>query len=175
MKSRHQDRYKIAAKKNSGRPNLENIYLDVEKGECVATTGEILARVPVEIEPGDTSGLIPPDAIRYAYNGEISKVGNEIIFISTKTKQPVEMVSPGTKFVDVEGVWPKDNEEKVSLTINAGLLQKLAKALDTDELTLTFRPGSSGPIIVTRLELVGNRFRHTSDGAIGLIVPIIVH
>lgn len=52
-----------AASRDKSRPVLTCVYLDVDRAELQATDSYCLASVPVEVEEGDVSGLIAPEAI----------------------------------------------------------------------------------------------------------------
>lgn len=64
FKSEHAVMPELVASKEASRPALTKIHLDAEKSQVVATDSYMLARFPVELDEGDTSGPIPVDALK---------------------------------------------------------------------------------------------------------------
>jgi DNA polymerase III sliding clamp (beta) subunit (PCNA family) len=160
------------------RDVLKNPYLEVhrdgERANLVATNGKILAVIPVEPEPGDTSGHVPVDALKTARKGA---KGDVSIGCNGAVTLPggVTMLRPDEgEYPEWRQVLPDQNRElKIRIGLNISLLKDLADAMGTEGLILeiadadqpvTVRPTGTGDY--------GNSNRPANPDAYGVIMPM---
>lgn len=172
----------------SRRPTIEDVWFDKEKGQLAATDGFTLAIIPVESQDGDVTGHIPMAAIKkgrkesgrsrlhidaYPAHVEVAFNGQE------------RFDRPDLPFPDYEQIVPlydPDDEEIARVTLDARRLMQLAEALCQEEnrakksntrapstfgVTLTFRKGQPGPILVRPVHDNGK-----VKGRYGVIMPM---
>lgn len=135
------------------RLQLRDAYLDVEKNRVLATDGYVAAIVPVEIEAGDTSGYIPTEALTQARKATAKKADAIALMCNGSVTLPDNRTFPrenlGT-FPNVDLVIPKPETRNFTTGLDVKLLVKLADALGTDYLDLSYDTTSPyGPILVT--------------------------
>ena len=135
-------------------------------GKLVSTNGKGLVAIPVELDPDDTPGLIPVEAIKSARKREASHrlVCNGDISIP---ETGVKYQRPDEKYPDYKAVTPKGNG-KHTFSIDAKLLEKVCAVLKTgpkDEITgLLFTV--TGPEDPIRID--------THSGAYAVIMPLTI-
>jgi hypothetical protein len=110
-----------ACSKDKSLPVLQHVNLNVELGELQATTKYVAVRVPVEVEKGDTSGVVDPAAVDAATKSKASnlKVG--------KTQHPKV-----GEFPKLEELWPTGKEvgkPAFRIGFNAEYLLQVAQAI----------------------------------------------
>ena len=155
--------------------------LDVERKRIVATDGRILACVPVEVEDGDTSGRVSPEALK------ASRKASGPLGVPTLACGERLITSDGTlfkrpdndSFPPVDQVIPEyrpGTAGTVSICLDPALLMALAKALGNGKnhgISLTInlptgkeRGASAGyslePVVVTT---------ESCPGGIGVLMP----
>jgi hypothetical protein len=130
-----------ACSSDQSRPVLSCAYLDAGEGKLVATDSYALAVVPVELEEGDTSGLVPAAAFQ-AWR----KASTRTVPAGFSANGAVEVSGPdgSSSFVRPEGQFPRwaelvgtprdggTGEELQPIAefgIDAGLLARLAEAI----------------------------------------------
>ena len=155
------------------RPILAHPYLDVERKTLVATDGRALVALPVEIDPGDTSGPITIDALAAA-----RKVGRKgelaTILAGTGQKLTNQATYPRANDINYPNwtqVMPR-NPGKIRIVFNAHLLFDITKAMGCTDVILEFDDATS-PIKVTP----GNSkscwpISPSCSGAVGVLMPI---
>lgn len=155
------------ADKKEVRVYLRTPHVDKERSRLVATSGYILAVLPVELDPDDTAGPLPLDAIKRARSAKVKDVTVNGAVIVGGVTFPREDVG---RFPDVDKVIPAKPDREPDLVLDAGLLAKLAKALNS--------PGDrlSG---VVRIWLAADRSSplyvepyNGPEGAYGAIMPM---
>ncbi len=151
-----------AASTDETRHPLMNVHIAEDGKHLVATTGRMLAIVPVEMEPNDErgNGAIMPTALiaarkttkkndsacRLALNGSFQ--------LSDGVTLP-RPENPGV-FPQYAQVIPKDPVIKHTVTLNPELLLSLAKALgDSRSITLEFQEDELSAIIARNGEAYG--------------------
>jgi len=160
-----------------GRTQLHHVYLDVEAGELQATSGHILARVPVEVEAGDVSGYILVQALHHARWPELrAQAGGacQLLCAEKEVTAANGRVYPRpdeNRWPDVDRVTP-DPAGMMSVCVNAQLLAALQSAIATQQaVVLRFRPdglGSIDPRAPIRVEAVEG----DPSGGYGVIMPV---
>lgn len=138
---------------NQLRPVLQSVYLNVEDKKLVATDGRKMAQIDCEIEEGDTSGLIPIEAIKH-----YRKVNKKVNCYSMKcngsckittSEGTIEFNRPDYQFPNYNNVIPK-YEKMFKMSINAEYLLEIAKALGSDgkvTFNIPLKTDESGEII----------------------------
>lgn len=161
----HKYQIEKAASTDRSRYVLQNVYITEDKKHLVATTGVILAKVPVELGPTDDrgNGLIPADIIADARKRTKRRPKTELglngCFVHGDGTS-VPRTAEGT-FPKYENVIPKDAAIKNTVTLNPELLLALAKALgNSKSVTLEFQDQSGELAIIAR-----------NGDAFGLIMP----
>ena len=152
---------------------LAHPYLDVERKTLVATNGCALVALPVEIDPGDTSGPITIDALAAA-----RKVGRkgELATILAGTDQ--KLINQATcprandiNYPDWTRVMPR-NPGKIRISFNAHLLVDITKAMGCTDVILEFDDATS-PIKVTPGKSKSCwSISPSCSGAVGVLMPI---
>jgi DNA polymerase III sliding clamp (beta) subunit (PCNA family) len=144
---------------------LQNVYITEDKKHLIATTGRILAKVPVTIEETDDrgNGLIPGNVIADARKK--NKRGPTLLNLNGSFQHLDGVSVPRTAegpFPRTDQVIPKNPVIKHTVTLNPELLLNLAKALgDKERVTLEFQDQSGDPAIIVR-----------NGDAYGLIMPL---
>jgi len=126
----------ICCSKDQTRPHLCAAYLDVDRKTLVSTDGHRLITVPVEVDEGDTSGPIPPQALADArrYGGTIKANGAAVLSNGATFERPDVQFPPYGAVIESKPQYP------ISISFNAKYLAEIAKALDAQkgQVTITF-------------------------------------
>lgn len=157
-------------KKDKVRPQLNNMRLDVEQHTLAATDGFILALVPVEVDDGDTSGYITPEAIALARKTRADSItADSALKLPDGTQLPRPKDADMPQWPNVAVVIPPKPDHEPDLIIDTALLLRLAEALNDQSqkktataLKLWFS-GRESPIYAE-----GN-----TVGAVGVIMPMV--
>lgn len=171
------DLTKVASKDKS-RPVLSCAYLDTERQVIEATDSYRLVSIPVEIEEGDVSGLIPIEAMK-AFQKAHKKTAIYPSLVCRETE--VELVNhyDGTAQTwkrKVEGTFPNvpelipEDVHPFRIGLNAKLLGDLAAGMGTETVEIQFvadresrEPSALRPMIV----------RPLADRAVtGILMPV---
>ena len=171
----------LVASKEQHRPVLTNVHLDVDKGQVVATDSYMLARFPVELDEGDTSGPIPVDALKASRKPPLKlRTGED--GVSIRANRNVEVVQGEAPYLsvprgDVDYTFPNADSlfpavlADFTIGLNAAKLAQLAKALGSDEVVLQFTAGKDGNPEALRPILVRPISRGDDDPD-GILMPI---
>lgn len=173
-------RLELAASKDDTRPHLNQVYLDVEAVPpvLVATSGHVLALVPVELHPDDVTGPIALDALADARKaaGRGADAVCELRAPEGGTRSVDGVIRPrgGEDFPPYKRVMVDYDGQKdcVSIGLDAKLLWELAQALgckkDDGVVVLTFPQDTSkiDPIQVRRDSLAKG-----ADAVRGILMP----
>lgn len=136
-----------------------------EEGKLVATTGHILASVPVEDSGNDTKGYITPEALKAARklgkkHGDVQIFANGSFLLSDGSTIPRPEFDgfPDTAPL-LESARSRAHEYRIKL--NARLLHNLADALGNEQVTLEF--GSSKQAVYVKADGLDSE---------GMVMPI---
>lgn len=127
----------------AGRPILSNVHLNAEKGTLEATDSYMAVVIPVEVEEGDESGLIPPNALKAQRKASKRsnaslRVNGDIHLSSPEREQSWVKPTEGQFFPDLELITP-DEWSSFRIRLDPEKLLNLAKALGADHtVTLEF-------------------------------------
>jgi hypothetical protein len=169
-----------ACSTDKSRPVMCDLHLDAELGELQATDSFIAARIPVELEKGDTSGPIAAKEIVAARKAKAE---------SLKTpKRPKAKKDQPPAYPNLAQLWPTGKEvgtPAFRVGLNASLLAKLAEAIGTrdGQVELLFPgfgkdtgPNPHRPIFVRASHAPDEVREDGPDGSVsapeGLIMPI---
>jgi len=164
-------RYKLheASSRDIGRYSMQHVSLD--DGNLVALDDHILAVVPVEIEEGDTDGLIPREALIDACkapskNGGIASIeANGSIIVRSTPESMSTYQRPEGPFPTWRQVVPSSSGFKVAF--NPELFARLVKAIGShDSVTLTFTDGEAPECHPIHVQGEGEAY--------GIIMPVRV-
>jgi len=156
--------------------NLAEVYLDTATKRVVSTDGNIVATVPVVLEDGDVTGLIPASLVKHALKGPKScnvrvRVRDDG-YLEAKGKKGESMIAPRPtgEFPTRYGqVIPAMRHDDFVVMLDASLLYNLARALGSDTVELRFCAGGSptdAVLVVARSTRVEGRC------ALGAIMPV---
>ncbi len=165
-----------ACSRDESRPVLTAAYLDSESSVLVATENSYcLAVVPVEVEEGDVSGLIPAAAFSAWRKASTRHV---TALFSANGSVDVRGPDSSSSFPRPEGQYPDwqrlvarpENEAPevgpiAEFGIDAALLLRLAEALGTDRNHKHVRVKVYSPLKPIRVE-------STITDAYGIVMPI---
>jgi len=162
-------KYKIhnALSTDEMRPALTQALYDKVGKRLVATTGHIIAVVPVEPSEGDRARTIPSVALKEALKGK--QIEDAVILADkyvTVGDTTFKEEDDKKSFPSWEGCFP-DKETKVHFDVglNAKLLFDLSKAIGSETVRLTFSDDPCKPIKVEPDDTDNNQ-------AYGLIMPL---
>jgi len=129
-----------ATSKDKTRPVLSCAYLNVEEGTIEATDSYMAVVVPVEIEDGDTSGLIPSEALS-ALRKASKTVWRSLTANGEVTLETADGIQtwkrPEGQFPNLRQLTPSEYSG-FRVGINPEKLYNLAKALGSETVTLEF-------------------------------------
>lgn len=149
------------ASTDPARPVLNHVFL--ENGKLIATDGNVLACVPVEVGPDDTDGLVSVEAIKTAR--KLAKNG----LPATITCRDNLHFSDGTTMARPNGNYPD-----WKIVTDTGKAQ-FKIALDIEELTRlasALSDGKSSTIVLSfKDELSAIKVEGTIKGAFGVMLP----
>ena len=167
-------RLDLAVSKDGVHPAENHIFINNET--AVACDNHILAIVPVQMEEGDSAGLIPVDALKAARKGlkkDATKAtinANGIVsVVDAKTKAVSTWTRPNETYPPYKAIIPDYKPEEIAcqIAIDAELLARLAGALGNDRVILTIpKDALSNP----RAILV--KTTDSDNTAHGLIMPV---
>ena len=132
------------ASKDQSRPILTHLHLDVDRKMIEATDSYGLVSIPVEVEEGDVSGMVPIEAWTAFFKAHSKRVPSpslqcgedcvlEIDGSTSRWKRP-----EGT-FPSVAQLMPDEaNRSGFRVRLSVPLLANIAAGLGTDEVTLGF-------------------------------------
>ena len=154
----------------SGRDVLKHVQIERDgsgKAVAVATDGRMLACVPVELEEGDTPGLVSIEALgqarKLARKGEMARLeANGVLILPNGATYP-RPDSENLKYPNWRQVVPNE-EPRFRIALSAERLLAIAEALGAKEsqVVLEFTDKLS-PVRVKAL---------ASDEAIGVLMPV---
>lgn len=163
-------RYKIerATSEDPTRFALGNVHIAEDGAHLVATTGSILARVPVTMEEGDRidSASLPPVVLTVARQlgrarDEASIKLGEAFGLADGSTRPRPTPDEAGRFPQYSQIIPKDPAIVHSVTINPRALRDLCEAIGADDsVTLEFQDTTGRAAIIVR-----------SGEGYGLIMP----
>jgi hypothetical protein len=148
------------AAQDESRPILHSVYFNAEKQQLVSANGFSLSIVPVEVEEGDVTAVIPLDAWTTAVKAERKATGKKFDKL-TLGIQANKLICPRAgievAYSPVDGNYPPYWEitdhclpipgQMPLMTINVELLHDLTKALcEKDAPFLTLYSRSNGKI-----------------------------
>lgn len=128
-----------ATSSDKTRPVLSCAHLNVDKGRIEATDNYMAVVLPVEIEEGDTSGLIPAEALR-----ALRKANGRHVRFSLACNGDVELNTPDGvqtwkrpegQFPNLDQITPSEFSS-FRVVIDPAKLYALAKALGADRHVL---------------------------------------
>jgi hypothetical protein len=130
-----------AASKEASRPVLTHAYLNAENGTLEATDSYRAVVIPVEVEEGDVSGLIPAEALKAqrkaSRHAPASLRVNGDVRLSTPDGEQSWKTGEG-QFPNLRQLGPTDLST-FRIGLNPALLLETAKALGSGEsVTLEF-------------------------------------
>jgi len=166
-------RIELACSKDRNRLAISEPYFDGKR--ILATTGTILAVIPVEYAEGetpDTEGYIPIKAIEHSkktkktLKGNINLTDGEVKITSDETKYKRHDLG---KYPSIDNIIPAESKDDVTIKFNPQLLLNLALAIGSEGcVSLTFNPKSElKPIKVTP-----KSSEMKNPGAFGIIMPM---
>jgi hypothetical protein len=183
MKLAKDKKIELCVCKDITRDHLAHPMLDVERKRLVATNGNVLVSIPVELEEGcDISGPVPVDAIKAGR--KTVKAGDDFTVLvhqervevpaapgMPRFKRDHEIASCFPKAKQVDTVIPNGKGHTVVIGIDARLLLDVAQALGSNIVELRIDPGNAAkgmePYLV-RAAVSG----HVDDsGAVGVVMP----
>lgn len=182
----------LVASKDASRPVLTRVHLNAEQSVVEVTDSYMLARFPVELDEGDTSGPIPVDALKAARkppnkyrdvsialngNAEVRQYGENPAEPDTPYLTVPRDVEP-YQFPDTLRLIP-ENLSEFEIGLDAGLLYRLAKAMGNERVRIRFTNnpatgdgnGNFGPSNL-RPYVVRPADAYSDDDPIGLLMPI---
>lgn len=133
------------ASKDKSRPILQHGHLDVERGVLESTDSYCLASIPVEIEDGDVTGMVPAEALiayykaikAYKYS-DLSLACGETVTLETPDGTQ-SWKRPEGQFPNVQQLIPEeDSRSNFRFGIDPRKLVQVADALGVETLTLSF-------------------------------------
>lgn len=172
MKMDKRYRPELIASKDETRSMLLEPWLDVVNKVVVASNGHMLVAVPVETGEGDTTGVMPSEALkagRKAAKGlaEVEIAANG----AATTTSGASFVRKDMNFVPWQAVVPsyrKGDKDTITIFFDANYLKQLVDALGCDGLvSLTFPKSNDDDPIVIRSESKSAR-----EGEIAVLMPI---
>lgn len=127
--------------KDKARPALTHAYLNTERGTLEATNSYAAVVVPVEIEEGDESGLIPAEALKAQRKAskytEASLSVNGNVSLATPEGEQSWKKGEG-QFANLHQLTPTE-WSNFRIALNPKFLLELAQALgDPESVTLEF-------------------------------------
>ena len=124
-----------ACSKDTTRPHISNVYLNVEEKLAVATDGHFLACVPVMPGVNDTTGLVPVDAVNAAQKMVGKKSDAELTCTDNVTLQNgASYPRPTETFPPYKQVLPDYNNQKtLEIALTPQYLMDLCAALGIDK------------------------------------------
>jgi DNA polymerase III sliding clamp (beta) subunit (PCNA family) len=135
-----------AASKDAVRPVLSHVYLNAENGTLEATDSYRAVVIPVEVEDGDTSALIPAEALKAqrkaSKTAPASLSVNGDVSLSTPDGEQSWKTGEG-QFPNLQQLGPAE-VSTFRIGLNPVLLAETAKALGNGEhvtLEFTLQPG----------------------------------
>lgn len=185
----------LVASGDISRPVLTTVHLNVETSAIEVTDSYMLARFPVELDEGDTSGPIPVEALKASRKPPI-KLRDAGTSIRANSHVEVRMAfgdeasepyvtlpreSSEYRFPNIDQLLP-DNLSEFEIGLDASKLAKLAKAMGSDVVRLrftqgravlgqdepTYAPSNLRPIVV----YPGNLSADDENSPRGLLMPV---
>lgn len=174
----------LIASSNQSRPTLTKVHLNAEAGMVEVTDSYMLARFPVELDEGDTSGPIPVEALKASRkpplkglptsiraSGDTVDVHHGFGEDASAPYLTLPRETADYTFPDCARLFP-ENTAEFEIGVDAAALAKLAKAMGTDHVRLRFTaskdddhaPSNLRPIVVEPLKVSG-------DPPTGLLMP----
>lgn len=169
----HKDcKIELAASKDETRYSITEPYLDMTKEPVmVATTGAILAVIPVETEEGDASGYVTAEALKAERKHKLGMLCNGELKVAggPSFPRPEKGQYPNWRQV----VPAKDRESVFQVGINVKLLWELCQAIGCETARLEFASNTDG--IVVKPTSCGTSFHPSkpaaNEKAYGVIMP----
>lgn len=184
----------LVASKDESRPVLTMVHLNAEDSVVEVTDSYMLARFPVELDEGDTSGPIPVDALKASRKPPLKfkstsircnshvEVRHEFGEHASDPYVTLPRESGDYQFPNTRQLIP-DTLSEFEIGLDAGLLLKLAKAMGSERIRIRFtnaptrvgvenpavdQPGPSNmrPMVVRPINA------HSDDEPIGILMPI---
>jgi DNA polymerase III sliding clamp (beta) subunit (PCNA family) len=133
-----------AASTDSKRGPIMGVHFDTTKSRAVATDGRILAIVPVQVAPNSTPFTITPEAFKSIKKGKSESHITED-FVDTVPYAPQL-----ERYPNYAQVIPKASDKTISISFDATLLARLAKAIGSTQVTVTFNPEDPHMVFVVQ-------------------------
>lgn len=170
MKINKHSKVELCASSDPTRAVLAHAYLDATDREnpvIVSTNGQMLVRVPVEIEEGDVSGPVTEAALKAARKlggkrDEAHIHANGSLALDDGTILPRPVFGEGVKFPNWNQVIPEEGCRVISF--NAQFLLDIAKAIT----------GNGETVVKIRFQDELSQIRVTTSsnpGALGVLMP----
>lgn len=169
----HKDcKIELAASKDQTRYVLTEPYLDMTQSPVmVATTGAIIAVVPVETDDGDKAGYVTGEALKAERKAKLGMLCNGELKVTNgpSFQRPELGQFPNWRQV----LPPNDREVKFSVGVNIKLLWELCQAIGCETARLEF--GDNTDTIMVRPTTIKS-YSHPSKpaanlDAYGVIMP----
>lgn len=149
-------RPELIASRERSRPELRDLYLDVEARRLVAMNGRSLVALPVRAGKRERSRRIPVEVLRAARKARASEEQAEVAAPKTRSRRarrPATAASPA--FPPWRSLVPRfrrGDRGTFTVVVNAGELKAVADALGLVRVTLTvpmdFQAAARGPVVV---------------------------
>lgn len=170
------------ASKDASRPVLSKVHLDADRKEgaqVVVTDSYMLARFPVELDEGDTSGPIPVEALK-ASRKPPTKYGGDV---AIRANSHVEVAQGETAYMtlpreELDYTFPNadqlipSNLAEFRVGLDAAKLHALAKALGDETVILHFVADADGNPRGNRVVYVTTTHDPKGESADGILMPI---
>jgi hypothetical protein len=184
----------LVASSDQSRPVLTQVHLNAERSAVEVTDAYMIARFPVELDEGDTSGPIPVEALKASRKSPFKLVSGTSIRCNAHVEVRAAFGEDASDpyvtlpresgeyiFPNVDQLIPDESSmHEFEIGIDAAKLAKLAKAMGDDVVRLrfvatkvkdsppnTWQPSPLRPILVNP----GN-LPNSEDQPQGLIMPV---
>ena len=167
-----------AAAKNHARQYLTGVYLDAEARLLVASDGHAMTTIKVETAPGDVSGVIPVEAIKYARKNGIEELlttndngSQEGRLVAIVGDEEFDLI--GGHYPEIDNVVPEPSE--VTIALDLTLLDRIRKSLfassgpsSTCQVKLMIRSNND----CVRVEPIYGQLDSNPPSAVSILAPV---
>ncbi len=169
---------KCAATKADPRYYLREPWLDVDGKRLLATNGHAMVVIPVEVDPDDTTGTVPMEAVK-AVRKVHKKDGHLLLEAAHANAYGGRYPREECKYPDVDQIiepLPK-GEGEADIVLDAKMLYDLAQALmackttEAARVRLYFRKDEEGTVDKTAAIRVVPMGLNCAADAFGIIMP----
>jgi len=140
----------------------------IENNTAVACDGKVMAIVPLkEFEPNET-GCISPEILVAARKASVKSIKESDIFLTDKEERLIDGLTrprPSSEYPKYKEVIPID-EPQITVSFDIKLLDKLAKAINSDRLVLE---------IINPRKAIRVYPANKGNEAFGLLMPIDIN